>query len=212
MKFLSAAPLTGAELARIQNEEPVNIQLPPAPLEFPFNQRGQDSGRYAIQRHALYDRCTFGREQGSAILFCEPVSSHRYYNETNMQMAQRLPMPQAMRVNRIFFIFDPDNDPGSQYRFCRDASWRFIIGERIYADGTFITSRTRANFSDVVKKGQLTGLVPLDSLILPNEFSLIIAEGQNFRIDVHCCHLRDRADRSIRFYAFLDGLLARGVQ
>lgn len=134
----------------------------------------------------------------------------RGFEETNLCMHGRLPMPQVFKLQRVFFAFDPDNDPNDNVKFRREVGWQFIIGEKVYATGPLSEFRTSIGLRHIVnEKGYPTGIVPADRRDY-SDSKIVIDAGANFRL-MFFLRSSIQLGGPFSFYSFLDGVLARPV-
>ena len=185
-----------------------------------------DPERFDILRWTLYDRLSIDKGEhfirtggGSTYhsdLFADPATGHTWdMCRTNMDRPGSLPCPQQMVVERIFFLFDPENDAHDNITFRRRFTWEFIIGCKSYANGTMMEANTRGRLGDVIRDSNHhpTTLVPADTLILPAPYSLFISSDYYFRMPIQSGPKGGWTfDKDFSVYAFADGVLARGVQ
>jgi hypothetical protein len=161
---------------------------------------------------AIYDKLTITTNFNGATLFQNPIDVSRGFDETNMYMVGCLPMPQQFLLERVYFLFDPDNIEEDNKQFRRLISWDFIIGQKIYIEKSMIESNTSGRYLDTLG-GNIypKGLVPVDTLVLHDEFKLAILSQQFFKLRFHSKEVFRPTGR-FSVWAFLDGILARGIQ
>lgn len=178
-----------------------------------------EADRLDLVSWALYDRVTIpasfvGVDVTAlpAFTFVQDGNGWRGLNETNMYTARNIPAPNMMRIERIFFIFDPENAPEDMATFRREVAWEFFIGCKIFAQSTMMESSTQGRFSEVVREnGYPTGMVPVDTLVLNPALALMIHHQESFYVGF-CSKKLVQMSKPFSFYVFLDGVQARAVQ
>lgn len=192
----------------------------------------RDTRNFDIVSWAIYDRMFIppvtdsnraGFDVGRLAAFSNPIGHgghFRRFNETNMYMPRYLPAPEVMHVERLFFVFDGDNDARDMISFQREVDWRFFIGCKVFAAMPMIASSTTTRLQNIINdEGYPTGLVPADTVVArrggvqmtgPNE-ALVIPRETQFYMEFGAKYpLRMR--KPFYFHAFLDGALARPIQ
>ena len=170
---------------------------------------------YDFVNWALRDRFIIARGgelENTHRMFSEPIGHRKNMNETNMMYSFKLPVPQKFRLQRFMFVFDPDNDIEDNQKWRRVAWWQFFIGQKVYAECSFMPTSTSGRMEDMhYHNGYPNGLVPADTLQLDKELGLFFDYHETF-----CMQLcTDRVFKPSKYFAFdcmLDGVLARGIQ
>jgi len=174
--------------------------------------KGYKEGMMDLVDWAIYDKLTITTDFNYADMYQNPVGLRRSFDETNMYMAGCLPMPQQFLLERVYFIFDSDNIEEDNKEFRRLVSWDFMMGQKIYIEKPMIESNTTGrNWSTLRDNYYPRTLVPVDSLILQDEFKLVILSQQYFKLRYNAMQTFKPIAR-FSIWSFLDGILARGIQ
>ncbi len=186
----------------------------------------------------LYDRLAVGIASAWPVnqkFFTVPIgSAGKTKEDTNVEQVSRLPDPQWFNTQGIGFYFESNMDKADVDLIMQNTYIEFWIAQKIYAEGKLAYYPSAAGLSGYTTKtneGWYNIGAPLPQayfdLRLPQGMLLgqdqggqalvtdgitgqTILQGQNFKIEVYSTTFTTTA--AVRFYAFLFGILSRGVQ
>lgn len=202
--------LFGASSALVATAEGLEkVHSPTAPAEFQQQRVSLPTDFYDVRPWSLYHRIDIPKNEMRMCYtgFAAYRGSDPDLTITNMQMANKLPMPNMFELRKLGIVFSPKTQPALRSAFVDRYEMRFSINQKSYWSGplSFI-------FSDTGEPDQDRGFSTLPDIGLGDisEIPLIIADGCQFSAEIMGTPIYPCG--KLTFWIVAQGLMARAIQ